>query len=451
MTSFIHKPCIAAALVAALAGGQSIAAVTAEEAKQLGTSLTWWGAEMAGNKDGTIPAYNGGLTNGPAVKPDAKGYSVYPDPFAAEKPILRITAQNMGQYADKLAEGQKALLKKYPDYFIDVYATHRTTTYPEAIRAATVRNATQCKTINAGLGIEEACRGGIPFPAPKTGYEVMWNKLIPYHKAEYHSSYNYAVDSTGRVVLSSKARTYADKPFYRDVTQKNRFGVLVSVQEEPPRLAGQMNGIYDFLDPDKNARLAFGYTPGQRRVRMAPELAYDTPLAPTGGAQFIDDIYLFLGKMDRFDFKLVGKKEMFVPSNAYKFYLSKAEQAHKPRFINPDVVRWELRRVWVVEGTLKQGERHAYSKRTYYLDEDNQLNGMVDTWDQGGSLFRHGFLPAIQMWDQGFTFGTSYVIYDFVKNMYSTGAFNNGEGFKWVEPLTEKQLTPDDLASQAIR
>jgi len=450
MTSRIHRHLLVASLTAAVAV-QALAEVSADEAKQLGTTLTWWGAQMAANKDGSIPAYTGGLTKGPEVAPNAKGFTVYPDPFAGEKPTLRITGQNVAQYADKLTEGQKALLKKYPDYFIDVYPTHRTTTYPDSIKAATVRNATQCKTINAGIGLEQACRGGIPFPVPKSGYEVMWNKLIAYQKAEYHISMNYAVDPTGRVVLSSRVRTYSDKPYYRDVDEKSRFGVLISNYEDPPRLSGQMNGIYDYLDPDKNPRLAFGYTPGQRRVRMAPELAYDTPLAPTGGAQFNDDIYLFLGKMDRFDFKLIGKKEMFIPSNAYKFYLSKAEPAHKPHFIDPELVRWELRRVWVVEGTLKQGERHAYSKRTYYLDEDSQLNGMVDTWDQGGALFRSGFMPAIQMWDQGLTYGTSYVIYDFVKNMYSTGAFSNGEGVKWVDPIPERELTPDALVNKAVR
>ena len=76
---------------------------------------------------------------------------------------------------------------------------------------------------------------------------------------------------------------------------------------------------------------------------------------------------------------------------------------------------------------------------------------MVDTWDQGGGLFRSGFLPTFQAWDQGYTYGTSYVMYDFVKNMYSTGAFTNGEGFKWVDPLPEKEMTPDALANRAIR
>ena len=51
---------IAAGMMALLMQS-SQAAVTAEEAKQLGTSLTEFGAEQAGNADGSIPAYTGGL------------------------------------------------------------------------------------------------------------------------------------------------------------------------------------------------------------------------------------------------------------------------------------------------------------------------------------------------------------------------------------------------------
>jgi hypothetical protein len=441
---------IAAAATAALTSA-AWSAVTADEAKPLGTSLTWWGAEVAGNKDGSIPAYTGGLKNPPPVKTDAKGYVTYPDPFASEKPVVRITAANMAHYADKLTEGAKTLLKKNADYYIDVYPTQRTTTYPDAIKAATLRNATQCKTTRNGVALEQSCRGGIPFPVPKTGFEVMWNKLIPYHNAEYHSSQGWTVDTTGRPVMASQIRTYADMTYFREVNDKNRFQVLAATYEAPPRLAGSMNGTQDFLDPDAHPRLSYAYTPGQRRVRLAPEFSYDTPLATAGGAQFYDDIYLFFGKMDRFDFKLIGKKEMYIPANSYKLYLSKAEQLLKPKFLNPELDRWELRRVWVVEATLKPGERHAYSKRVYYFDEDNQTLGMVDTYDQGKSLYRTGFMYGIQMWDQGYTYGTTYAIYDFIKNMYSIGSYQGGEGFKWVDAQPERDLTPDAIVAKAIR
>jgi hypothetical protein len=98
--------------------------VTADEAKQLGTTLTQVGAEKAGNKEGTIPEYTGGLTTAPAGFDKGKG--VRPDPFASEKPVASIDAKNMDKYADKLSEGTKALMQANADYRIDVYPTHRT-------------------------------------------------------------------------------------------------------------------------------------------------------------------------------------------------------------------------------------------------------------------------------------------------------------------------------------
>ena len=83
MKFHIHKSIVAAAVATSFASG-AWAATTADEAKQLGTSLTWWGAEVAASKDGAIPAYTGGLKGQPAPKVDAKGYVTYPDPYAAE-------------------------------------------------------------------------------------------------------------------------------------------------------------------------------------------------------------------------------------------------------------------------------------------------------------------------------------------------------------------------------
>lgn len=91
----------------------SLTAAAAGDASDLGKSLTQFGAIQAGNADGTIPAYEGGLTTAPAgFKPDS-GFWV--DPFKDEKPLFRIDAKNVDKYADKLSEGQKTLIKKYPD------------------------------------------------------------------------------------------------------------------------------------------------------------------------------------------------------------------------------------------------------------------------------------------------------------------------------------------------
>ena len=37
------------------------------------------------------------------------------DPFAADKPLFTITQQNAEQYAAKLSDGHKAMLKAYAD------------------------------------------------------------------------------------------------------------------------------------------------------------------------------------------------------------------------------------------------------------------------------------------------------------------------------------------------
>ena len=430
------------------------AEVSPEEAKQLGTTLTPWGAEKAGNRDGSIPAYAGGLTKAPAsFKANPGGYYVYPDPYQGEKPLYRITGKNMEQYADKLNEGSKAVLRKNPDYYLDIYPTHRSVTYPEAVLQNTARNATRCKTLKGGVALDEACRGGIPFPIPKTGYEVMWNKLIAYHEPETHVTESWTVDSTGHAVMASRTRSRNEIDFFTaDRVNKGRFAQSFARYEAPPRSAGQVNGIADSLDPDEHPRKSWTYTAGQRRVRLAPEFNYDTPLGSTGGAIFYDDLYLFSGKMDRFDFKLIGKKEMFIPYNSYKMYAEcDAKKVTTPNFVNPACDRWELHRVYVVEATLKKGVRHAYSKRTYYIDEDTPIAAMVDTWDQAGALYRTGFMYGFQAYDRGFTHGVSYAMYDFNKNMYVVSSWTDNTGFFWSPAMAEKDLTPEAIAGASIR
>src|SRR5690606_40613268 len=140
----------------------SMAAVPAEEAAKLGDTRTPIGAIVAGNEAGTITAYDGGMRTPPAgFKPDS---GAWVDPFADEKPFFRITAQNMEEHADKLSDGQKEVLKRNPEYYMDVYPTHRTAAYPEDVLQATLRNATECNTKKDGLAVDASCRGGIPFP-----------------------------------------------------------------------------------------------------------------------------------------------------------------------------------------------------------------------------------------------------------------------------------------------
>jgi len=431
------------------------AAVSAEEAKQLGTTLTEFGAIKAGNADGTIPPYTGGLTKAPPGFKPGSGFWV--DPYKDEKPLYRIDAKNMAQHADKLSEGQKALLKKNPDYYLDVYPTHRSAAYPERVLKATLRNATGCKTVHDGLGVGEGCRGGLPFPIPKTGNEAMHNQALRWQgdtAVTTSSSRSWVVDSAGNPVLTSTQRTLSDFTFYqtslsdRDPSMAWR---VYSYTTAPSRKAGEMTGLTDYIDPVEKPRAAWSYTPGQRRVKKSPEFSYDTPVASQGGVTLFDELFVFSGKQDRFDFKLMGKKEMLIPYNVYKnaYDCPTLEMALKKSHVNPACERWELHRVWVVEAKLKAGMRHAYSKRVYYFDEDMTGAALYDAFDQNGELHRAIFSGTTQFYDHQIPWTVRNVIYDFNKNYYAYVNDVMEGGFK-VAPtaLSERELNPEAITSR---
>lgn len=433
----------------------SLAAVSPEEAAQIGKTLTAFGAIQAGNAEGTIPPYEGGLRKAPPdFKPDS---GFWTDPFRDEKPLYRITSKNMAQYADKLSEGQKEVLTKYPEYYLDIYPSHRTTAYPQDVLDATIRNATSCNLLKEGLAVDVACRGGLPFPIPKNGNEVMWNQQLRYKIGHGYSttssSNSWVMDANGERTKTAEQATFEEQPYYQtaqDDRDPNIYARVYSLNNYPARRAGEVVGITDYLDSVEKPRRAFSYSPGQRRIKLAPELAFDTPVASQGGVTLFDELQMFSGSQDRFDYKLVGRKEMFLPYNAYKFYFEcKQDEQFMPHHANPACERWELHRVWVVEATLKPGKRHVYSKRTYYLDEDTYGVGLYDAWDQSGALYRAIFLSGVQLYDIDLPYNVKNVVYDFNKGMWAL--LNDGlkGGYKFsATPRSERQMNPEAIVAR---
>ncbi|MNJ22405.1 hypothetical protein D3C77_167760 [compost metagenome] len=448
----LTKTLIAAALLAAHAGVLH-AAVTEQEAKQLGSTLTPLGAEMAGNADGTIPAYTGGLLTAPAGFDKTTG--IRPDPFANEKPQFSIDASNVDTYADKLTEGTKALIKARPGFRVDVYPTHRTVGYPQFVLDNTRKNATQAQLTNDDQNLQGA-RAGVPFPIPKRGIEVMFNHLTRYQGVGYlapkYGAYN--VDAAGKLVVSTEGRWMYEMPYY-DTSKAEAPTIITRARANytgPARRAGEAVMTFDNIDTEKGRR-AYQYLPGQRRVRLAPDLAYDTPNASTSGMSTVDDIYLFNGRLDRFDWKLIGKKEMYVPYNTYRFtYAEDPKNVFGPKFINPDLVRWERHRVWVVEATLKEGKRHIYSKRTFYIDEDSWTALAVDQYDGRGQLWRPGFSYMTQMYDVGAINNSPGGHYDLIAGTYYINVWPGKGGVKVMDKLSpDNGWTSDSLAGAGVR
>jgi len=432
------------------------AAVSPQEAAELGKSLTRYGAIHAGNKDGTIPAYSGGLNTPPPGYKAGSGH--YVDPFKGEKPLYSITAANMAQYADKLPEGQKHLLRKYPDYRLDVYPTHRSSAPPAYHLDKTVENATRAELSDGGIGIKNVVAGGIPFPIPKNGHEAMWNVALTYQAPvrEFRTKAYYN-DQSGRTVMTGDGLLHAESPYHDpDMPEAERNFIFraEAISYAPSAAAGQRVMVMDPVDASNKDRVAYLYIPAQRRAKLAPELAYDTPNPTSAGAVTMDDSVIFLGKLDRYNFKLVGKKEMLIPYNNYRFHGEKdIAKLTKPHFINPDYLRWERHRVWVVEAELLPGKRHVYKKRVFYWDEDTWHMGMSDEYDMAGKLFRHGISVPMQMYDANHPWSESFTHYDFSSNIYVMSVLLLGEPYKiaGVRKYSSRQWAPAAMEGRGVR
>jgi hypothetical protein len=436
-----------AGAAALFAAGACHAAVSADEAQELGKTLTAFGAESAANATGTIPAYTGGLYVAPVTY--KAGSNVRPDPFSAERPAFSFDSRGIAKYEGMLTEGAKQLLVKYPEFRISVYPTHRTAAYPQAFLDNTVRNAQRCATANGGVSVTgDGCRGGLPFPIPKTGYEAMWNHLLAWRGAATETvQRDWIVNANGPLMLS-EATVYQGYPWYgEDFTDSQPYFQWRSIPQAVPRENGTPTLLFDYLDPVKHPRKAWRYFQRLKRVQAAPEAAYDLTRDTIGVLTF-DQMDLFSGAMDRFDFRLVGKKEMIIPYDDYKqVYYCKPYDDLKAHFINPECVRWELHRVWVVEATPKPGKQHIYGKRVFYWDEDTWNAGASDEYDHIGKLVRAGFAMANTWYDSRINSASQFVIYDFGLETYGLyGETADTTGVRLVDLRPTAELTPVTIA-----
>ncbi|CAI8178814.1 MAG: Uncharacterised protein [Alphaproteobacteria bacterium] len=365
----------------------------------LGSKLTQNGADPSASADGMIPAYAGGITKPPA------GYVAggdHIDPFAADKPLFTITAQNMAQYENRLSAGQKALLTRYPDsYRMDVYPSRRSCALPQFVYDETKKNARRAKLTDGGNGVADA-RIGVPFPIPETPVEIYWNHNFHWHGYRYHAI------TSGANVYKNGARTkviredwrynyYAD-PQGPDPKHANNQFNWMGIWSAPPRFAGSGFSMINTINQRVLPRNGVSFNPNTRKIMRAPPSAvtYDGPLSTADGLRNSDNMFLFSGAPDRYDWKLLGKKEIFVPYNGYKASSMKVDRDDFMTALhpNPDYLRYELHRVWVVEITQKPAFNMEQARRVFYADEDSWIFLMADIYDAENELMRvqHGFI-----------------------------------------------------------
>lgn len=438
---------LAILLVTGLAG-QSFSAITAAEAARLGKDLTPVGAEKAGNADGTIPAWDGGITTPPAGY--AKGMH-HPDPYAGDQIKFTITAANMEQYKDMLTVGHQEMFKAYDSFKMNIYPTQRSAASPQRIYDATKKVAQTAELINNGDGVIGTVNG-IPFPLPTSGIEVLWNHMLRYRgdvatrkiaQAPMTRGGDYTLvkfDDEFSLIYSQEGMT--------EEALKNRILLFRQEVTSPARLAGNVLLVHETLDQVAEPRAAWVYNPGQRRVRRAPNVAYDNPGTAADSLRTSDQFDMFNGAPDRYEWKLVGKKEMFIPYNSYKVHSDKLKYKDilTPLHLNPEYLRYELHRVWVVEATLREGDRHLYKKRTFYIDEDSWQIMAADLYDNRDQLWRVSEAHSINYYEVPTFWTTLEAHYDLQSGRYlALGLDNESTMYDFDAKRTDKDYSPGAL------
>lgn len=439
----------AAAMVAG-ASSNALAKVSEDEAKRLldGGDLTPLGGEKKGN-GGAIPAWDGGYFD-----KNHKNGDRYKDPFASDKPEFTITKDNMDQYKDKLSAGQIAMLTKYDTFKIPVYKTRRTAAAPDFVYKATYNNALNAELANDGEAVVNAVTG-IPFPIPQSGKEPIWN-----HKTRYRglavTRYNNqaAVTTSGAFSLFKLKEDVKFNYSYPDQTTADLDNILVyflQITEAPPRQAGGILLVHDTLDQVKEARRAWLYNPGQRRLRRAPNVAYDNPGTGADGLRVNDQLDTFNGALDRYNWKLVGKREMYVPYNAGKIHQAeyKYKDILKPNHVNMDLTRYELHRVWEVDSNLKEGTSHTYKRRTFYIDEDSWSIVLVDIYDKRDQLWRVHESHIASAYDLPAMAPTISMVYDLQSSRYLTMDMNNEDDETTQKEFGKKYFSTSNVKKLA--
>ncbi|MFA5119991.1 DUF1329 domain-containing protein [Zavarzinia sp.] len=443
-----------AGLLGAITVEGAAAKVAQSEADRLDKDLTPMGAVRAGNADGSIPPWTGGMTAPPAgYKPGMH----YPNPFPDDKPLFTITGQNLKQYEARLTTGQIALLKLYPTYKLPVYQSRRSCTLPQRVLDANKRNAVTATMTEDDNGLNDALLGN-PFPIPQSGVEAIWNHRLRYRGFKARRWFTAAL--VARDGSYDLVRGHDEGIAHYNGPGLNKIGDVSDIKQldniaisylnfitYPPRSAGTIVLVLDTINAKELPRQAWIYNPGTRRLLRAPDIAYDNPAPQTDGLAPADTFDMYNGATDRFSFTLQPKRELYMGYNAYELASDKYKykQILTPNHINQDFNRYELHRAWVVESKLKEGTRHIYGRRSFYLDEDSWNIVMIDAYDTHGALWRMQEGPLLSAYEVPLCSSAVQISYDLQSGKYLTFGMVNEERPVDFEPkdLDSAVFSPD--------
>lgn len=416
-----------------------LAGLTAADIARLDADLTPVGAERAGNAAGSIPAWTGGLP----VQPIDNQVG-YVDPYAADPVLFTITAENAGQYAEQLTDGHRVLFKEYPDtYRMNVYPTRRSASWPSKVLEQVKIQAPLART--EGYSLLDVGKTSVPFPITQDPLQMMWNHTLRWRGGSVLREYSwFPVDRKGNYFTVRVIDAIAfDQQGYMNESRPNRLANFYALYLTPASIEGQLTLIWEPINPVAESRQTWSYKTVVRRVVREPSLAYDNIDRRTQGLRTADQYDGWNGAPDLYDWKLLGKREMYIPYNSYKLGAKSLKYADilKPGHLNPDLLRYELHRVWVVEANLRPGAHHRYPRRIFYLDEDTWQVSMELDYDSDGQLWRFGDHPEMQFYDVQVPWYRAMVHYDLKAHAYLASDLDNeairARKWGWIGQLND--------------
>jgi hypothetical protein len=451
----------AAASIGLLLAGPAAAGVPEEQAARLGRDLTPLGAERAGNADGSIPAWDGGL----AAVPAGLGYTGghYPDPFAGDAVLLTIDKSNMDAHEAALTPGQQAMLATYPGYKLNVYPSRRSCAQPESIYEATRQNAVKGSLGGNGDSLAGVLKG-IPFAIPSNAYEIVWNHNLRYRGYKVRRTFVSAAPTREGTFTPVRVRDELvfdySSPLVTSFDQLNNTSFrYLQETTSPARRAGQLLLVHEVVDPARGDRRSWQYTVGHSnstpRVQRTSAIAYDTPQIYSDAMSTADSFDVFSGPLDRFDWTVRGREERYIAYNSYKLSSPSLTYAEiiKPGHIDQELVRYEKHRVWAVEAVLKADQRHIYQRRTAYFDEDGYNMVAGELYDARGGLWRVQEAHLMQYYDVPTCFNASDVVYDLVEGRYVIQNLKNEEdGIDFnASDISDNTFLPEEMRRRVVR
>jgi len=417
-----------------------------------GSQLTPVGAERAGNAAGTIPPWTGGITAPPAAYVPGEQEV---DPFADDELLHTITADNMADYADKLSPGQQALLTAHPDsWHMQVYPTRRSASYPEWVYEAVEENARSATVLREGKGGVSGANVSSPFPVPDSGVEVVWNHNLRWRGIRVRRSFGQAAVTqrghyTVTIALQDFAFPYAAKP--EDVVRMKFPNMLLAIKSkfiEPGLISGDGALVLEPIDQTHEQRKSWTYNRNLRRILRAPYIANAYPATNTDNLRTVDEFDMFNGSPEEYDWELKGKQELYIPYNAYRIHARDLDydDVVLKNHINPQLARYELHRVWVVEGTLKSGMKHIYGRRVLYVDEDSWQIAVTDNYDLDGKLWRTSEAHALNYYAVPVLWSTLEVYYDLKQQRYLVSGLDNRRNpYRFSDSADPREFSPNAL------